>query len=429
MLSLVALSMILIFMIAIMTKRLSAMVALVLVPIIFALLLGHAPDIGSYMIDGIKALAPTGIMLIFAILFFGTMIDAGLFRPVVSAVVAIVGSDPVRIAIGTVVLAFLVGLDGDGTTTYMITIAAMLPIYRRLGLDVRILACLAMMTSAVSNTLPWGGPTARAATALNLDAGVLFRLALPAMLLTLAWVLILAFWFGRRERIRLSHKPRHALRAEQSIASLESEREPWTLRHWFNLSLTLALLVFLILGLLPLPVLFVIAFCIALAVNHPRPSEQSQLIANHAGNALNVGGLVFAAGIFTGILNGTGMVASISNDVVSIIPPSLGLYFGAIIAAVSIPLTYLVSNDAFYFGTLPILAHAAGRYGFSPEQSALASLVGQQFHLLSPLVPSTYLLVGLVNIDIGEHLRFTAKWALVSCVVFFSALIISGTGQ
>ena len=40
-----------------------------------------------------------------------------------------------------------------------------------------------------------------------------------------------------------------------------------------------------------------------------------------------------------------------------------------------------------------------------------ASLLGQPVHLLSPLVPSTYLLVGLAGVDIGAHQRFTLKWA------------------
>ncbi len=86
------------------------------------------------MLDGIRNLAPTGVMLMFAILYFGIMIDAGLFEPFVRRIVRVVHGDPVQIVIGTAVLALLVSLDGDGSTTYMITVAAMLPLYRRLGI-------------------------------------------------------------------------------------------------------------------------------------------------------------------------------------------------------------------------------------------------------------------------------------------------------
>ena len=153
------------FMVLISLRRLSALAALILVPTAVALLAGFGAGLGPMMLTGIKDLAPTGVMLIFAILYFGVMIDAGLFEPVVRRIVRAVRGDPVRVMLGTVILALLVGLDGDGSTTYMITIAAMLPLFQRLRLDVRMLACLAIMASAVSNLLPWGGPTARAATA------------------------------------------------------------------------------------------------------------------------------------------------------------------------------------------------------------------------------------------------------------------------
>jgi len=55
---------------------------------------------------------------------------------------------------------------------------------------------------------------------------------------------------------------------------------------------------------------------------------------------------------------------------------------------------------------------------------ARASLVGQPVHLLSPLVPSTFLLVGLCGVDFGEHQRFTLKWALLSALVLLGAGLV-----
>lgn len=50
--------------------------ALITVPIVFALLGGFGTGINEMMLDGIKKIAPTGVMLMFAILYFGVMIDA-----------------------------------------------------------------------------------------------------------------------------------------------------------------------------------------------------------------------------------------------------------------------------------------------------------------------------------------------------------------
>jgi len=420
------------FMTLIMTRRLSALAALILVPTTIAVLAGFGPQLGPMMLSGIKDLAPTAVMLLFAILYFGVMIDAGLFEPLVRIIVRTVQGDPLRIMVGTVILALVVGLDGDGSTTYMITIVAMLPLFRRLGLDVRMLACLAIMASGVSNMLPWGGPVARAATALHLDPAGLFLSLLPAILCTAVWVFVVAWLFGRRERKRLTTveiEPVMLVDDDQALLADDgseavSVRRPKLIV--FNLLLTLALLAGLVLGLLPLPVLFMLGFAIALVVNYPKLADQRERFYAHAGNALSVGGLVFAAGIFTGILGGTGMVEAMANTVTAIIPPAAGPYLAPITALISVPFTFLISNDAFYFGMLPVLAQTAAQYGITPVEMARASLIGQQLHLLSPLVPSTYLLVGMVGIELADHQRFTLRWALAACLVLLVAALAIG---
>lgn len=77
----------------------------------------------------------------------------------------------------------------------------------------------------------------------------------------------------------------------------------------------------------------------------------------------------------------------------SVIPESLGRYFAVIIAVISAPGTYLLNNDAFYYGVLPPLAATAEAYGFTSLQIGFAALMGQAFHFLSPLVPFIYLLM------------------------------------
>ncbi len=438
MLSLIAYAMVATFMTLIMTKRMAAMVALVIIPIVFALIASAVvgtfavTDLGSMMLDGVKELAPTGVMLTFAILYFGLMIDVGLFDPMVAAIVRIVHGDPVRILVGTAILALTVSLDGDGTTTYMITTAAMLPLYRHMKMDVRMLACIVVMSGAVMNVLPWGGPTARVMSTLRLDASEVFVPLIPAMAATAAWVIYVAYRFGCKERDRLALLPADAIDENASAQEIFAETDSDYLKtrrpslFVFNLILTLGLLVALISGALPSAVLFIVFFAVALAVNFPSLEQQRERVADHAGNALSVAGLVFAAGIFTGILSGTKMVDAMSASVIAAIPTNWGPYLGPITGAISAPFTFFISNDAFYFGMLPVLAEAGSHYGLTPAEIGRASLIGQQIHLLSPLVPSSYLLAGFVGIDFGEFQRFTLKWALGSCFVFFAATFLFG---
>jgi len=382
------------------------------------------------MLDGVKALAPTAVMLLFAILFFSIMIDVGLFDPVVERVVKIVQGDPLKILVGTSVLTLLVSLDGDGSTTYLIVTSALLPLYKRLGLNRLMLASVIMQAGGVMNILPWGGPTARAASALKVDAGEIFVPLIPAMLAGAAWVIFVAFLFGKRERARVGVLDAATMsRADVAMGdhggvAAAALRRPKLLV--FNFVLAASLLVALVAAALPLPVLFMIAYAIALVVNYPTMEEQKGRLNDHAANALAVASVICAAGILTGIMGGTKMIDAMGNSVVSLVPKSLGPHMAIVTGVVSVPFTFFLSNDAFYFGVLPILNQAASVYGISAAEMARASVVGQPVHLLSPLVPSTYLLVGLVGVELGDHQRFTIKWSCLTSLVLLVLGLVSG---
>jgi citrate-Mg2+:H+ or citrate-Ca2+:H+ symporter, CitMHS family len=429
MLTALAYSMVVVFMALIMTKRLPALVALILVPIAFGLIGGFGKDLGPMMLTGIKNLAPTGVMLTFAILYFSIMIDAGLFDPVVRKITRIVHGDPMKIVVGTTVLAMIISLDGDGATCYILTVSAMLPLYKRLGMSPLVLACVIMLAGGVFNILPWGGPTARAASALGVDPRDVFVPMIPPMIVAIIWVLFVSYLLGMRERKRVGIIDFNARAAtgvgDDLVASTNSAiARPKLL--WVNFALTVALMVMLMLGVLPLPVLFMIFFAIAIMINYPKLSEQKERIAAHAENVLPVVSLIFAAGIFVGILSGTKMVDAIATSVVAVIPDWMGPYLAVITGLLSIPFTFFISNDAFYFGIVPILAKAATTYGLTAAEIARASITGQPVHLLSPLVASTYLLVGLAEVEFGDHQRYTLLWSITAALVMLAAAIVFG---
>lgn len=428
MLTLLGFGMVITFMALIMTKRLSPLVALIAIPLLFALIGGFAgEELGKMMLDGIKTLAPTGVMLLFAILYFGIMIDAGLFDPIVRRILRLVGGDPLKVVVGTAILAAFVSLDGDGSTTYMITVAAMLPLYKRLKMDALNLTCVTILAGGVMNLTPWGGPLARAASALHVEASDVFVPMLPAMAVGIIGVIGLAYVLGMRERRRLGSITLDEIPVIEETALLpdpdaECLKRPRLL--WVNAALTLALMAGLILGILPLSVLFMLGFAIAIVINYPQVKQQRERIAHHAGNVLAVVALIFAAGVFTGILTGTGMVDAMSSSLLAVIPESWGPHLAVITAVASMPFTFFISNDAFYYGVLPIVADAAKAYGITPVEMARASLIGQPVHLLSPLVPSTYLLVGLAGVEFGDHQRFTIKWAVLVCMLMMVTALL-----
>ncbi|MGA5563933.1 CitMHS family transporter [Streptomyces platensis] len=479
MLTILGFVMIAAFLVLIMMKKMSPMAALVLIPALFCVLAGQGAHLGDYVLKGIGDLAPTAAMLMFAIIYFGVMIDVGLFDPIVRGILKFCKADPVRVVVGTALLAAIVSLDGDGSTTFMITVSALYPLYKRLKMSLVVMTGVAATANGVMNTLPWGGPTARAATALKLDAGDIFVPMIPALAVGLVAVFALAYVLGRRERKRLGvltlgdtgpvtetvpeNETEQVLvgagaggtggtrRATGGAGSATgSDDEPAagskeqaadddglqvldpqraTLRpklYWFNAALTLALLTLLILQTLPIPVLFLLGAALALTVNFPHMKDQKARVAAHAENVLNVSGMVFAAAVFTGVLTGTGMVEHMARWLVSGIPDALGPHMGIVTGVLSIPLTYFMSNDGFYFGIVPILAEAGAAHGVAPIEIARASLIGQALHMSSPLVPAVYVLVGMAKVEFGDHTKFTVKWAALTSLVVLCAGVLLG---
>ncbi|WP_175074933.1 CitMHS family transporter [Terribacillus sp. AE2B 122] len=430
MLTILGFSMMIVFTVLIMSKKLSPIVALTVTPIFFAIIGGFGGSLGDMILDGLQTVASSAALLLFAILFFGILIDAGLFDPLIKKILAVVKGDPVKIAIGSAVLAMLIALDGDGTTTYMITVSAMLPLYKRIGMNPLVMATVAMLAlSIISGMTPWGGPATRAIAVLGLDPSEFFVPLLPTLLGGIIFVIFTAFMLGikERKRIGVTQIGTNSYESEPYMAAaLEGDLLKRPKLRWINLFLVIAILVLLVMGIMHPAVLFLIGFVLALSINYPNIQIQKERIAEHASNAITVVLLVFAAGVFAGILSGTEMVNAIAGSIVAIVPPSMGELFPVVVAITSLPLTFVLSNDAYYFGMVPIFAEAASAFGVDPIEIARASILGQPVHLMSPLVASTILLVSMLKIDLGAFQRYAVKWAVLTSLFIILVAIVTG---
>jgi CitMHS family citrate-Mg2+:H+ or citrate-Ca2+:H+ symporter len=416
------------FMVLIMMKKMTAFASLITIPVIYALIGGMGPKIGAYSLTGIKGVTTTATMLLFAILFFGIMINVGLFDPLVKFIVKTVKGDPLKVLVGTAILAAVVSIDGDGTTTTMIVTSALLPVYKRLKIKPLYLATIIIMQNSIMNLLPWGGPTARIMAALKLEGSTILAPLVPGMVISVIYVIGVAYYLGLKERKRLGVITLDNEAISEMAATMDEAeaalRRPKLI--WLNFALTMIVMYTLIAGKLPSAVIFEIGVALALIINYPKLKTQRELIELHAGNAIQVIVMVLAAGIFMGILTESGMAKAIALNLASIVPESFGSHWALVTAVISIPGTFFLSNDAFYFGVLPVLAQTGATYGFTPLQIGIASTMGQAFHLLSPLVAFIYLLLQITEVDMGEWQKFAAKFSIGTFIIFVLAAVVTG---
>ncbi|MGO4238286.1 CitMHS family transporter [Pseudarthrobacter sp. YAF2] len=455
MLTLITVLMLATFLAVILSKRTSVLVALILVPVIFAVIAGFGGDIGEIVTKGIGKVAPTAALIFFAILFFGVLLDSGIFDPLIKFLLRIMKADPLRIVVCTAVLTLLVAVDGDGSSTYIIVVSALLAVYRRFGLRLEILATVAVMAAGTSTLLPWGGPVIKAATALNVDLNSLYTPLIIPQLAGAAAVIGFSVLLGKAERRRLGGKvvpelagagavigsgilrdggggsSRFEGHAVPQVADVEHDgldpSDPTLKRpklFWVNIALALLVMIPLIAGLIAPVFLFIVGAALALVINYPSLSIQRDLITRHAPNMIPVTSLIFAAGVFTGVLDQTGMAKDLALSMASLVPEGAGRFIPLATALLAFPLTFIIQQDTFYFAVLPVLAGAAAPFGIGAEAIARASVVAQPLHAFSPTVAALFVLLGMMKMDYGVIFRFGVKYgAGVSAVILVVALL------
>ena len=424
----------------IVSRLASPLVALIAVPVAAALAAGFGLATAKFIVTGVQQIAPVAAMFVFAILYFGIITDAGTLEPVINAILRAVGARPTRVVMGSALLALLVHLDGSGAVTFLVAVPAMLPLYDRLRIDRRILACVVSMAAGV-NFLPWTGPMIRASASLHIPIAQLFRPLVPVQLVGLVFVFSVAWYLGRRSERDQGRRGNSAAAQDQDsvgptgAAASHAGDQQQALRRprlvWINGLITVTIMAVMIAGTVDPAVIFMIGTALVLTINYADPAAQRARIDAHATAALTMAATLLAAGAFTGIMKESGMLAAMARAAVGAVPPNLAPHIPIALAVASMPLSLLFDPDSFYLGVLPVIADVAGAFGVPALQVGQAALLGQMTtgFPVSPLTPATFLVAGLTGIELGEHQRFTGPWLFAATLVMTAAAVLFGVLQ
>ena len=407
---------------------LAPIVVLVVVPAIAALILGHGPvEVAGMIKEGVTTTTSNGILFIFSVIYFGVLSDTGLFDIIVDWLVKKAGSNVIAVTVATAIIATIAHLDGTTATTVLITIPALYPVYKRMKIDPKILLCITGACMGVMNLLPWGGPTARAATVLEMDANDLWHILIPVQIMGLVLDIVLAVILGMMAvKAGAGKGAGEEVEADQKAAAEADALRKHGPLLVFDLLLTIAVIAVLSAGLAPSYVVFMAALCILLAVNYPDQKLQDKLIKKHAPAALIISATLFAAGAMVGVFDGTGMLTEMAGAIMGIIPAALGRFIHVIFGILALPLGLCVGTDAYFYGIMPLVMQVGETYGVASLSTAVAMIIGKNLALMvSPLVPATFLAIGLTGTELKDHMKFSIPpYFLISVITVILCVIV-----
>ncbi|HJE01186.1 CitMHS family transporter [Staphylococcus auricularis] len=426
-------------------KRISPIVGMILIPSMGALLLGyHIGDLVSFFNSGLERVINVVLMFIFAIIFFGIMSDSGLFKPLIKRLIILTRGNVVVVSIVTALVGMFAQLDGAGATTFLLSITALLPLYKALNMNRYLLLLILGLSAALMNMIPWGGPMARTASVIKADnVNQLWYGILPVQLIGFVLILVFATFLGFREQQRIRKAVQAGevtnlenLNINRMIAQYEHDQDinfpvrgrakqhPSIL--WMNAILTITIIAVMLLDIAPPEFAFMIGVALALIINFGDVDEQMNRLKAHAPNALMMAAVIIAAGMFLGVLNETGMLKAIAVNFIKIIPDAVGPYIHIIVGIFGVPLDLLTSTDAYYFALLPVVEQTASQFGIPSVSTAYAMIIGNIVGtFVSPFSPALWLAVGLAEANMGTYIKYAFFWIWgFAIVLLFIAVLI-----
>lgn len=390
--------------------RVAPPVVFTVLPIVASVALGFSlAEITGFIEAGMESMMDTAILFVFAISYFTLMSEMGLFDPVVNFLIKRTGQNVTMILVAAMLTTFVAHLDGSGATTFLIVVPAFLPICKKTG--IRPQALLASMCGmyGVMNLVPWGGPTLRAASVIGVPANELYASLIPGLACLAAVAAGMVFvvaWIEKSHGagLRLAEN-------ESSIPDDLGKTAAVKKNNLFNLILTLGLLVVLFAGFpLPLYVIFMSAYVIALVVNFPDVKTQNKKIKEYGSQAVSLTVTLFSVGIFMGVLKESGMIDAMANAIIVMLPGFITPHLHWFMALLAVPLLMILGTNAFYYALLPIVIGVVQPYGISPAAVASTFLLTATLGTpLSPSVATNYVGLGLADISIGEHIRYSLR--------------------
>lgn len=425
-LAIIAILMIAACFILVLSKKVHMIIPFIVIPIVFALLAGFSlSEISGFVVDGVSSTNNAVLLILFSVAYFSVLSETGMFDIIVNRITKLTKNNIYVVLICTVLVAMIGHLDGAYNTTYLITIPTLLPLYKKLHIDSRILMFLTVMGATVMCVAPWGASIVQLTPFAEVEANVLSQRLIPFAVIAFVLAIASALIFG----VSVSKQNKGltlAVDAAETEKELDFSDKPYARPKMFavNFAIFVLSIVCLFLVKVQVYILFMLFTSLTLVVNYHDVKDQGALIRNYSATMLAPALLFMSIGVMVGIMRGTGMVEAVIDVVLNAIPQSMARYTHVIFGLLLVPI-YLVLPYQVMLPIYPLLTGIGTSLGISPV-SIMMVFALQYGTACSPLVAATNLGSELAGVNVIDHMKFSAPRCWLCSAILMLAMVVSG---
>lgn len=399
--------MIAVIVVLLLKNKVNPMVGFIVIPPVFALLAGYSfSDINDFIKAGVSSAMGTSIMAMLSILFFSIMTENGLFDPIVDFLVKKAGNSVAAITIIASLVAHFSHMDSGTTSTLLVTVPAMLPIFKRVGIDRKYLLLEIVQAVAVVNMLPWGGGVLRSAAVTGMDPSAISSAIMPCMVVGVIFNLVTAYLYGKKAQAKINRgivDHGEDMEADGSLHVEENRETKVNAKYWLNVVWTLFILFLVFKGIFAGYINFMFGLAGALIINYRSVKEWNAVVDKYAKNSLRITLTMFFVGAFAGILTNSAMLTEMANVITGTIPAFLAPMYNFVCAPLSFIFSLVLGADGFHYGMMPLLIKAGQSYGFSQESLTYVLLMGADtVSLIRPVQATAWMAAGMVGVEMKD---------------------------
>ena len=419
----------------IMKGKFTPAIVFVTLSLILAIVVGY--DIGTistYIKSGINSVLSTCVMFGFAVLFFTTLTEAGLFTPIIDFLKRTLGKSAIGVGIGAILVTAVGQLGGAATAAALICIPFFLPLFKQHGMQGKHLMLVFGLTSGIMNLLPWNGPMLRHSAVTGIEATELWRVLLPGQIFGIVLTMAIAVYFGIRFRTvvgeggTVASLTSNAKVEAEAAAEAAEERKPLTWKWYFNLILLVVTIYLLVRGKITSYIVMAAATNIAMIVNFIGQKPEEAIIKKTSGVGYYNLILLFSTGIFVGIISqgDQSIVYHMATTLLNILPAGLVKHLHLIMGVLSTPLGFAFPSSAYDTSIVPLCIEMGTRYNIPVQAMSACMAIGKNiFNIGAPTYPSTFFILGLCEVELKDYIKFgfLPMWGVGILMILFLVVV------